>query len=103
MMADPFDQWSEWAEKPPDDRHTIAAELYHAVLRLPEGERLDREKVNTVASRIEKTVWIYEDGHKRVGDLDWVKVFSTEEAAKWWLVENDPEGVAWAYPIEPES
>lgn len=101
-MTDAFDQWREWDEKPPGDRRSIPVELYHAVMRLPEGERLEREKVNTVASRTEKTVWIYEDGRKRIGDLDWVKVFSTQEAANRWLAENDPEGVAWAYPIEPE-
>lgn len=101
-MVDAFDRWREWEKKPPDDRGSIPAELYHAVMRLPEGQRLDLEMVNTVASRIEKTVWIYEDAHKRIGDLDWVKVFSTQEAANGWLAENDPEGVAWAHPIEPE-
>ncbi|MGY4285521.1 hypothetical protein ACVWXO_004741 [Bradyrhizobium sp. LM2.7] len=34
-MTDAFDQWREWAEKPRGDRHTIPAELYHAVMDLP--------------------------------------------------------------------
>ena len=28
-----------------------------------------------------------------------MKVFATEEAAKAWLDENDPEGVAFAYDV----
>lgn len=102
-MADAFDEWRAWAEKPQDDRHTIPAELYHAVMRLPPEDRLDREKVNTAVEHEQKSVWIYEDGHKRVGDVDWIKVFATEEAANKWLAENDSEGVAWAYPVEGQS
>lgn len=34
-MTDAFDQWREWAEKPRGDRHTIPAELYHAVMDFP--------------------------------------------------------------------
>jgi hypothetical protein len=46
-----------------------------------------------------KTVWIYVADCERVGDEDWVKVFSSGEAAEEWLEQNDPEGVAWEYPI----
>jgi hypothetical protein len=54
-----------------------------------------------------KTVWIYcnawqgeERPMLRVGDVNWVKVFATREDANRWLEENDPEGVAFEYPIE---
>ena len=46
-----------------------------------------------------KTVWIYVADYGRVGDEDWVKVFSSSDAAEEWLEQNDPEGVAWEYPI----
>jgi hypothetical protein len=46
-----------------------------------------------------KTVWIYVNTNKDVGDVDHLKVFASEEAAEKWLAENDPEGVAFAYPV----
>lgn len=39
------------------------------------------------------TVWIYRQG-------DDLKVFATAEAAQAWFDENDPEGVAFEYPVE---
>lgn len=39
------------------------------------------------------TVWIYTRG-------DEIKVFATAEAAQAWFEENDPEGVAFEYPVE---
>ena len=38
------------------------------------------------------TVWIYDRGE----DL---KVFATEEVARAWIEENDPEGVAFEYEV----
>jgi hypothetical protein len=46
-----------------------------------------------------KTVWIYVTDYGRIGDEDWVKVFSSSDAADEWLEQNDPEGVAWEYLI----
>ncbi|WP_200844463.1 hypothetical protein [Bradyrhizobium sp. USDA 3458] len=46
-----------------------------------------------------KTVWIYADTNKLVGDKDHLKVLSTIEAAEAWLEENQPEGVAFEYPV----
>jgi hypothetical protein len=46
-----------------------------------------------------KTVWIYVTDYGRIGDEDWVKVFSSSDAADEWLEQNDPAGVAWEYPI----
>jgi hypothetical protein len=46
-----------------------------------------------------KTVWIYVDSNKQVGDKDQPKVFATEDAAETWLQENDPEGVAFEYEV----
>lgn len=51
-----------------------------------------------------KTVWIYVDTSKQVGDPDHLKVFATIEVAEAWFKSHDPEGVAFAYPIiEKES
>jgi len=38
------------------------------------------------------TVWIYDQGEE-------LKVFATEDAARAWIEENDPEGVAFEYPV----
>jgi hypothetical protein len=46
-----------------------------------------------------KTVWIYIDSSKHVGDTDHIKVFATIEAAEKWFEENDPEGVAFEYEV----
>jgi hypothetical protein len=46
-----------------------------------------------------KTVWIYVDASKEVGDVDHVKVFVDEITADTWLAENDPEGVAFEYDV----
>ena len=40
------------------------------------------------------TVWIYEVGRVNM------KVFASEEAALRWFEKNDPEGVAFEYPVE---
>jgi hypothetical protein len=40
-----------------------------------------------------KTVWIYEEG-------DVLKVFDTEDEARAWFKENDPEGVAFKHELE---
>jgi hypothetical protein len=45
------------------------------------------------------TVWIYINTAKEVGDVDHLKVFASEDAANRWLAENDPEGVAFEYPV----
>jgi hypothetical protein len=34
------------------------------------------------------------------GDCNHLKVFANEAAAETWLQENDPEGVAFEYPVE---
>jgi hypothetical protein len=46
-----------------------------------------------------KTVWVYVNTSKEVGDVDHLKVVATEEAAAKWLAENDPEGVAFEYDV----
>jgi hypothetical protein len=43
------------------------------------------------------TIWIYVDTRKEVGDVDHLKVFAL--AANRWFEENDPEGVAFEYPV----
>jgi hypothetical protein len=43
---DAFDQWWEWANKPPESLLMISAEIHNAVMTLTEEERLDRAIVN---------------------------------------------------------
>jgi hypothetical protein len=45
------------------------------------------------------TVWIYVDTRKQVGDVDHMKVFASEDAAKRWFAEHGPEGVAFEYEV----
>jgi hypothetical protein len=47
-----------------------------------------------------KSVWIYTDTSKPVGDPEHLQVFEDEEAADRWFRENDREGVAFAYPVQ---
>jgi len=47
----------------------------------------------------DKTVWIYVDTRKQVGDADHLKVFASEDAANAWFAEHDQEGVAFEYPV----
>jgi uncharacterized protein YodC (DUF2158 family) len=46
-----------------------------------------------------KTVWIYVDTNKEVGDREHFKVFANSDAADEWLKDNDPEGVAFEYEV----
>jgi hypothetical protein len=47
-----------------------------------------------------KTVWIYINTDALPGDVDHLQVFATGEAADRWIGENDPEGVAFEYPVQ---
>jgi hypothetical protein len=46
MHKDAFDLWWEWADKPVDNKPTIDAAVYDAVMALPPDEGRDRAKVN---------------------------------------------------------
>jgi hypothetical protein len=46
-----------------------------------------------------ESVWVYINTAREVGDVDHLKVFASEEAAEKWFEQNDPEGVAFEYPI----
>jgi hypothetical protein len=46
MAKDAFDQWQQWANKPPDSTLTIPAKIHGAVTLLTEEERNDRAIVN---------------------------------------------------------
>ena len=45
------------------------------------------------------TVFIYVDTSKEVGDVDHIKALAITDAAEKWFEENDPEGVAFEYPL----
>jgi hypothetical protein len=47
-----------------------------------------------------ETGWVYVNTDALPGDVDHVEVFVSEGAANRWLEENDPEGVAFEYPIQ---
>jgi hypothetical protein len=51
------------------------------------------------AFKMSTAVWIYVDTSKQVGDVDHLKVFASKDAAERWFAENDPEGVAFEYPV----
>jgi hypothetical protein len=46
-----------------------------------------------------RTVWIYVDTNRDVGDRDHLKVFANSDAADEWFKEHDPEGVAFEYEV----
>jgi ribosomal protein L34E len=46
-----------------------------------------------------KTVWIYVDTNKKVGDVDHLKVFASADAADRWFKKNDSAGVAFRYEV----
>jgi hypothetical protein len=43
--------------------------------------------------------WVYVDTSKRVGDVEYLKVFGNRDAADEWLALHDPKGVAHQYPV----
>ena len=47
-----------------------------------------------------ETVWIYVNSYASPGDVDYLQVFATEEAAQRWFAENDLDGVAFEYPVQ---
>ena len=44
-----------------------------------------------------KTVWIYVDTDLLPGDVDHLQVFASEDAARRWIEEHDPEAAAFEY------
>jgi hypothetical protein len=46
-----------------------------------------------------KTVLIYVNTSKGVGDVDHLKVFANEVVTEKWFRENDPESVAFEYEV----
>jgi hypothetical protein len=62
-----------------------------------------REKASLGAPEAEerpmKTVWIYVDTSKQVGDRDHLKVFANSDLADEWFLVNDPEGVVFEYEV----
>ncbi len=100
-MNDAFDLWWEWAEKDPASRLSISADIHGPVTQLSPDDRRDRAKVNEAVRRWResKTVWIYVNQRHSVGEPDHLKVFASKEAANSWFEVNDPEGVAFEYPV----
>jgi hypothetical protein len=49
------------------------------------------------------TVFVYVNTNVPVGDAEHVKVFANQDAAETWFEENDPEGVAFEYPVIPSG
>jgi hypothetical protein len=49
-----------------------------------------------------KTVWIYVNVDAEPGDVDYLQVFASEEAANRWFEDNDPDGIAFEYRFRSE-
>ena len=45
------------------------------------------------------TVLLYVKTAKQVGDVEHIKIFTSDEAAERWFEENYPEGVAFEYEV----
>jgi len=50
-----------------------------------------------------RTVWIYVNAAKRVGDPDHLKVCASRDAADAWFAKHDPEGAAFEYDVLDEA
>jgi len=46
-----------------------------------------------------KTVFVYINTARQLGDVDYVRAFANVAAAERWFEENDPEGVAFDYEV----
>jgi hypothetical protein len=46
-----------------------------------------------------RTVWIYTDTSKQVGDVDHLKVFESPSVFYRWKETNDPQGIAFEYVV----
>ena len=46
-----------------------------------------------------KTVWIYIDTNKQVGDPNHLHVFASQDTARAWLNEFEPKGEVFEYPV----
>jgi hypothetical protein len=46
-----------------------------------------------------KTVWVYVDRNKKIGDADHVKVFASSRAADRWLKKHNRAGAAFRYKV----
>jgi hypothetical protein len=46
-----------------------------------------------------KTVWIYVDTNKQVGNIDHLKAFANPDVADEWFEDHGPEGVMFEYSV----
>jgi hypothetical protein len=77
-------------KSPPALAHSQAALIRQAADQRRAGDARAHEERSM-------TVWIYINTAKELGDV--LKVSAIEEAAERWFTENDPEGVAFEYPV----
>jgi DNA replication protein DnaC len=114
-----------WRFKSRDDDHPTRARLVSAIptssdetsatvkTRRSKGSKFERRLTigigtapqagQSLQDRPMKTVSIYGNTSAEVGDVDHLKVFANEDAADAWFKENDPEGVAFVYPVAGEE
>jgi hypothetical protein len=79
-------------------RDEIAARQLHALRQHYSGKlRLTDVCADVPGAEGSRTVWIYVDTSKQVGDVD--HLFAREDAANRWFAENDPESVAFRYEV----
>jgi hypothetical protein len=92
VAKDAFDQWVEWANKPPGSDLTIPSDLHGAVSPFAPEQQRDRDKVNQAVREARdpnaKHIWLYENG-------DRLETFRSEGEGEAWLAKHDPEGVVF--------
>jgi hypothetical protein len=49
---------------------------------------------------IPMNVWVYVSNRHPVGHPDHLQIFADLDAAHAWFRDNDPEGVAFQYPVQ---
>jgi hypothetical protein len=97
-----LDQWQAAVEALPGD---VCPYRLHAGIEPKRRSRVQsRPERNSLGqAEIEegsmKTVMVYVNTSKQLGDVDHLKVFASVDAAETWFEENDPEGVAFEYPV----
>jgi bifunctional non-homologous end joining protein LigD len=70
-----------------------------ALAKLDQGEEPEASGDGEGQGGVRMKVWVYINNSREAGDVYHLKVFANEETAERWFAENDPEGVAFVYPV----
>jgi hypothetical protein len=81
--------------------HWIITEL--AIAALGQGQEPEVSRDEPRQGRLLMKVWVYVNDRYPVGDPDHLQIFADLDTAIAWFEQHDPEGVAFQYPVKPES